>query len=194
MAAPAAGPGRTYGVKIEAQFKVGEYEIVILSATDSAASTPGSRTTSTRSPQGAEPVLRPYVQSGTKFFVAKVDAAKKVKFKDDKAALSPLRFHYDTQLQPPVRLGLLNSNGPRTSSSTSWPATSATRSPTTRTSPSPPTSTWTSGVKDRFGRLLRRPLRRDPRSRTPAPSSPSTPGPRAPATPAPAPRSSPRTS
>src|SRR5690242_12269017 len=35
MEAAGAGPARDYGVKIEAQFTVGEYEIVILSAKDS---------------------------------------------------------------------------------------------------------------------------------------------------------------
>jgi hypothetical protein len=102
-----------FGVKIEAQFKVGEYEIVILSAKDSGGLDGWLKANKYNIPQGAEPVLRPYVQSGTKFFVAKVDA-KKVKFEGDKAVLSPLRFHYDTQdFSLPVRLGLLNANGPQ---------------------------------------------------------------------------------
>ena len=46
-------------------------------------------------PTGAEPLLRPYVEQGTKFFVAKVDP-KKVKFENGMATLSPLRFHYDS--------------------------------------------------------------------------------------------------
>jgi MYXO-CTERM domain-containing protein len=46
-----------------------------------------------------------------KFFVAKVDPAK-VKFVDGRAALSPLRFHYDSEdFQLPIRLGLANSSG-----------------------------------------------------------------------------------
>src|SRR5262249_24242313 len=64
-----------------------------------------------RIPDGAEPVLRPYVQTGAKFFVAKVNTAK-VTFEKGMATLSPLRFHYDDdRFQLPVRLGLLNSSG-----------------------------------------------------------------------------------
>ena len=100
-------------VKIEAQFKVGEYDIVILSANDSGALDKWLKTNKYNIPDGAEPVLRPYVEAGTKFFVAKVDA-KKVKFKDNKAVLSPLRFYYDSDtFSLPVRLGLLNANGPQ---------------------------------------------------------------------------------
>src|SRR6185436_14304017 len=55
--------------------------------------------------------LRPYVAGGSKFFVAKVDA-KKVRFENGMAMLSPLRFHYDTEtFALPVRLGLVNSAG-----------------------------------------------------------------------------------
>jgi hypothetical protein len=56
-------------------------------------------------------MLEPYVQAGTKFFVAKVDVAR-VSFVNGQAKLSPLRFHYDSQeFNLPVRLGLLNSAG-----------------------------------------------------------------------------------
>ncbi len=106
-----AAPPRDYGVKIEAQFTVGEYEIVVLSATDSSGLDRWLKDNSYKIPAGSEPLLRPYVQGGSKFFVAKVDA-KKVTFKDGQAALSPLRFHYDTDsFSLPVRLGLVNSSG-----------------------------------------------------------------------------------
>ena len=110
--APAGGAGQAPAVRIEAQFAVGEYEIVVLSADDSSALDTWLRQNGYRIPEGAEPVLRPYVQRGEKFFVAKVDPTK-VKF-DAKgmATLSPLRFHYDTEaFNLPVRLGLLNSQG-----------------------------------------------------------------------------------
>ena len=99
------------GVKIEAQFTVGEYEVVILSAEDAAGLDTWLRREKYNIPEGAEPVLRPYVTAGSKFFVAKVDTTK-VEFKDGQAMLSPLRFHYDAQeFVLPVRLGLLNSSG-----------------------------------------------------------------------------------
>ena len=113
MAAPAEAPSppKDYGVKIEAQFTVGEYEVVVLSATDSSGLDRWLRDNNYKIPAGSEPLLRPYVEGGSKFFVAKVDV-KKVQFKDGQAALSPLRFHYDSEsFSLPVRLGLVNSSG-----------------------------------------------------------------------------------
>jgi MYXO-CTERM domain-containing protein len=102
---------KDYGVKIEAKFVVGEYQIVILSAKDSTGLDGWLRAEKYNIPQGAEPLLRPYVEGGMKFFVAKVDP-KKVQFVDGRAALSPLRFFYDTdQFNLPIRLGLANSSG-----------------------------------------------------------------------------------
>jgi len=99
------------GVKIEAKFTVGEYQIVILSAKDSTGLDTWLRQEKYNIPAGAEPLLRPYVESGMKFFVAKVDP-QKVKFQDGRAALSPLRFHYDSdEFALPIRLGLANSSG-----------------------------------------------------------------------------------
>jgi len=108
---PAARVAEDLGVRIEAQFSVGEYEVLVLSAQDSTGLDTWLHQNHYRIPEGAEPVLRPYVQSGMKFFVAKVDI-KKVHFENGMAQLSPLRFHYDTEtFGLPVRLGLLNSAG-----------------------------------------------------------------------------------
>ncbi len=99
---------KDYGVKIEAQFAVGEYDIVILSATESTGLDRYLRDQNYKIPAGAEPLLRPYVNTGSKFFVAKVNP-KKVKFVNGMAALSPLRFHYDSEdFSLPIRLGLAN--------------------------------------------------------------------------------------
>jgi MYXO-CTERM domain-containing protein len=104
------GGGR-HGVKVEAQFTVGEYEIVILSAADSAGLETWLEEEKYHIPANAEPLLRPYVEQGSKFFVAKV-AVDKVTMKDGQAMLSPLRFHYDDdEFRLPVRLGLVNSQG-----------------------------------------------------------------------------------
>lgn len=107
-----SGPDPTkFGVKIEAQFDVDEYQIVILSATESTGLEKYLRAASYKIPAGAAPLLRPYVEGGSKFFVAKVDP-KKVKFVKGQAELSPLRFHYDSdEFVLPIRLGLANSNG-----------------------------------------------------------------------------------
>ena len=98
-------------VKIEAKFDVAEYQIVILSATDSAGLETWLTDNHYKIPSGAEPLLRPYVEAGSKFFVAKVDPAK-VHMEDGHAALSPLRFHYDSEdFSLPIRLGMANSSG-----------------------------------------------------------------------------------
>lgn len=100
-----------HGVTIEAQFDVAEYNIVILSAKESTGLNTWLHQEGYKIPDGAEPYLRPYVESGSKFFVAKVDA-KKVQFKDGQAMLSPLRFDYESKdFSLPVRLGMMNSAG-----------------------------------------------------------------------------------
>src|SRR5690606_11157345 len=101
-----------YGVTIEAEFTVGEYDIVILGAEDSTGLDAWLRDNGYKIPEGAAPVLQPYVAAGMKFFVAKVDVSKVAFNEQGQAMLSPLRFHYDTdQFNLPVRLGLINSNG-----------------------------------------------------------------------------------
>ena len=106
------GPSGAGSVKVEAQFKVGEYEIVILSATEAKALDTWLRQNKYNIPKGADKVLGPYIEGGMYFFVAKVDV-EKVKFNaQGQAMLSPLRFHYDSQdFSLPVRLGLLNAQG-----------------------------------------------------------------------------------
>jgi len=102
---------KDHGVKIEAKFSVGEYDIVILSAKDSGGLDAWLREEKYKVPAGSEPFLRPYVQRGSKFFVAKVNA-KKVRFSGNSTMLSPLRFHYDSQeFSLPIRLGLVNAGG-----------------------------------------------------------------------------------
>src|SRR6185312_4591019 len=81
-------------VRVLNRFSAGEYEIVILGAEDSLGLEVWLRQNGYAIPAGAEPVLRPYVQAGMKFFVARVDPAR-VRFEDGRARLSPLRFHYD---------------------------------------------------------------------------------------------------
>jgi MYXO-CTERM domain-containing protein len=99
------------GVRIEAKFTVGEYQILILSAKDSTGLDTWLRREKYKIPEGAAPYLKPYVEGGSKFFVAKVDATK-VKFENGQAMLSPLRFHYDSeQFNLPIRLGMMNSAG-----------------------------------------------------------------------------------
>ena len=114
--APEEKSASVHHVKIEARFAVGEYDVVVLSAQDSSGLDAWLHENHYKIPEGAEPYLRPYVQMGMKFFVAKVNVAK-VKFErtgngKEHAVLSPLRFHFDADdFFLPVRLGLINSGG-----------------------------------------------------------------------------------
>jgi hypothetical protein len=121
MAMPASAGGRymeeeksgarDLGVKVEARFDVAEYEIVVLSAKDALGLDTWLKENKYKIPGNAEPLLRPYVQTNWKFFVARVNA-KKVRFEGGRAVLSPLRFQYDSEsFALPVRLGLINSSG-----------------------------------------------------------------------------------
>ena len=98
-------------VVVEAQFEVGEYEIVVLSADESTALQTWLTDNDYAIPTGAAPFYQPYIDAGMYFFVARVDPAK-VTFDDGRAVLSPLRFDYDSSdFLLPVRLGMINSNG-----------------------------------------------------------------------------------
>ncbi len=100
------------GVKIEAKFDVGEYQILILSAQDSGGLEKWLRLNKYNIPKGASAALAPYIRDQMKFFVAKVDIQKVKKDEHGAVLLSPLRFHFDAQeLRLPVRLGLLNAKG-----------------------------------------------------------------------------------
>jgi len=111
MAAPGTGraTGGDYGVKVEARFAVGEYEIVILSAKDSGGLERWLVDNRYKIPQGAAEALAPYVRDQMKFFVAKVNIQKVKKNAQGMVVLSPLRVSFEAEeLRLPVRLGLLN--------------------------------------------------------------------------------------
>jgi hypothetical protein len=100
------------GVKIEAQFVSGEYQILILSATDSSGLETWLRREKYSIPDGAAGALAPYIRDKSKFFVAKVDIKKVKRDAQGVVQLSPLRFAFDSnELRLPVRLGLLNAGG-----------------------------------------------------------------------------------
>ena len=108
---PMIRTGSASTVTVEAEFTTAEYDIVILSATDSAALEGWLHDNHYRVPEGAADALRPYVEAGTRFFVARVDTGR-VRFEDGRAVLSPLRVTYEApELALPVRLGVLNSRG-----------------------------------------------------------------------------------
>jgi len=79
-AVPAAAPAearkardQALGVTVEASYTVGEYDIVILSGTQSEGLETWLRENGYRIPKGASNALRPYIRQNMKFFVAKVN-------------------------------------------------------------------------------------------------------------------------
>ncbi len=135
-------------VKIEAQFTVGEYDIVVLSATDSTALDAWLRQNRLQeSLRGPSRTCGRTCRWGMKFFVAKVDVSK-VKFerlgKRPRAEPCSLRsrFHYDSDaFGLPIRLGLINSSGTQDLVVTILAPSPAYEAPTTTTWPSRRTST-----------------------------------------------------
>jgi hypothetical protein len=103
------GAAARLGVRIEAKFEVGEYQILVLSAKESTGLETWLRQSKYKIPSGAAAALAPYVRDQQKFFVAKVDIKKVKRDTHGYVVLSPLRVAYDAaELRLPVRLGLLN--------------------------------------------------------------------------------------
>jgi hypothetical protein len=100
------------GVTVEARYTIGEYDIVILSATQSNGLEVWLREDRYRIPAGASRALQPYVRQGLKFFVAKVNLAEQAK--TGFSYLRPLQFAFESpRFMLPVRLGMLNALGPQ---------------------------------------------------------------------------------
>ena len=98
------------GVKIEAEYTVGEYDIQILSANESDGLEIYLNESGYNLPKGAAPVLGSYVKQGMKFFVAKVNLKERDKlgFK----YLRPIQVAYETgKFMLPIRLGMVNADG-----------------------------------------------------------------------------------
>jgi hypothetical protein len=97
------------GVKIEAKFEVGEYQILILSAKEAGGLDTWLHQHKYKIPEGAAGALAPYIREQMKFFVAKVNIQKVKHDENGLVVLSPLRFDFEaSELRLPVRLGLLN--------------------------------------------------------------------------------------
>ncbi|MBP6664720.1 MAG: DUF2330 domain-containing protein [Chitinophagales bacterium] len=101
---------KSRGVKIEAQYTVGEYDILVLSATDSKGLEKWLIENGYKIPAKAREVLRPYIMSNTKFFVAKVNLEEQQNLGFNK--LRPLQIHFESpKFMLPIRLGMANANG-----------------------------------------------------------------------------------
>jgi hypothetical protein len=111
-AAPSQAEANALGVTVEAEYTVGEYDIVILSAKESSGLETWLQQSGYKIPFGARRALEPYIRSDMKFFVAKVN------LEEHKATgltyLRPLQFAFESpKFMLPIRLGMINSQGPQ---------------------------------------------------------------------------------
>jgi hypothetical protein len=121
MMAPAARPmaakdalnaAKGFGVTIEAQYTVGEYDILILSAQQSSGLEAWLRENGYRVPAGASQVLSSYLKQNMRFFVAKVNLKEQAKL--GFSYLRPLQVAYESpKFMLPIRLGMVNASGPQ---------------------------------------------------------------------------------
>ena len=96
------------GVTIEAEYEVGEYDILILSAEESDGLITWLNNNGYKIPDGAEETVGAYLKRGMKFFVAKVNLERH----DGSSMLRPLQVAYeDEDFMLPIRLGTVNAEG-----------------------------------------------------------------------------------
>jgi len=100
------------GVRIEAEYTVGEYDIVVLSAKESQGLETWLKQNNYNIPVGASQALAPYIRNDMKFFVAKVNL--KEQGRSGFTSLRPLQFAFESpRFMLPIRLGMINADGPQ---------------------------------------------------------------------------------
>ncbi len=103
---------RSLGVTIEAQYTVGEYDILILSAQESSGLETWLRQNGYRIPAGASTVIGSYLKQNMRFFVARVNLTEQAKL--GFTYLRPLQVAYESpKFMLPIRLGMVNARGPQ---------------------------------------------------------------------------------
>jgi MYXO-CTERM domain-containing protein len=103
------GSDDTGGVGVEAEYLIGEYQIVILSAEESGSLGEWLDANGYYLPEGADERLQEYIDIGSYFLAAKVAEEAAVASGE---ALSPLQVSYDSEaFYIPIRLATLNSPG-----------------------------------------------------------------------------------
>lgn len=101
---------KSLGVTIEAQYAVGEYDILILSAVQSDGLLTWLNDEGYRVPDNAVSTIGSYLKQGMKFFVAKVNL--KAQEKLGYTYLRPIQLAYESpKFMLPIRLGMLNADG-----------------------------------------------------------------------------------
>ncbi|MCH2215624.1 MAG: DUF2330 domain-containing protein [Flavobacteriales bacterium] len=101
-----------YGVTIEAEYTIGEYDILLLSAMESEGLEAWLTQNGYKIPPKAAKILQPYILSDTKFFVVKVNLDNQQNSGFD--YLRPLQISFESdRFMLPLRLGMANANGPQ---------------------------------------------------------------------------------
>src|SRR3954469_3703794 len=101
---------KALGVTIEAQYTVGEYDILILSAQQSSGLETWLRQNGYRISAGASTVIGSYLRRNMRFFVARVNLAEQAKL--GSTYLRPLQVAYESpKFILPIRLGMVNASG-----------------------------------------------------------------------------------
>ncbi len=101
---------RKLGVTIQARYTVGEYDILILSAKESDGLKIWLNRNGYKIPETANEVLDPYIKSGMKFFVVKVNLEEQKK--QGYQELRPIQITFNSsRFMLPLRLGMANSKG-----------------------------------------------------------------------------------
>ena len=104
-----SGP-RALGVRVEAEYAVGDYDIAILSAQRSDGLVTYLNQEGYKIPNGAESVLADYIADGMKFFVARVNLDRHAY--NETQELRPLQIAFRSQkFMLPLQLGKVNSVG-----------------------------------------------------------------------------------
>ncbi len=114
--APMAAPPEraATGVRVEAEYSVGEYDIQVLSAQDSGGLLAYLNSRNYQIPDGAAPVIGSYLRQRMQFFVAKVNMARVTTQPGGKTFLRPIQVEYDSpKFMLPIRLGTVNARGPQ---------------------------------------------------------------------------------
>ena len=98
------------GVTIEAEYHVDEYDILILSATESEGLKTWLLANGYSIPTKAEEVLEPYIKSNMKFFVVKVNLEEQQRLGNQ--ILRPIQISFNSpKFMLPIRLGMANGEG-----------------------------------------------------------------------------------
>ncbi|MBK9306546.1 MAG: DUF2330 domain-containing protein [Nitrospira sp.] len=101
---------KALGVTVEAQYTVGEYDILILSAEESHGLETWLSENGYKIPHGALAILRSYLKQNMKFFVAKVNLVEQSKL--GFTHLRPLQIAFESpKFMLPIRLGTVNAKG-----------------------------------------------------------------------------------